>query len=824
MKISQLDYSSIQSANSARQAARQDTENNKSIRMTQAVFKNGMAALDRNVSLQRRATKLNTQIQQSSNLAQLVTAGLNVVQTGVSLGQQIHQAKIQADTEKANQMYLGMVGELNSYATQNAGSLVEFDEQGNAKMSEGFEFVTEALGQRLESAGFDKSVTEATKTKWLQSYWATANTVMRNETATYRNQGLATLEAQLNDYAKEMDWANSQGLGQGHFSTEAGYSLIDAAVSRGVMTKSAGDGLKTSYRSAMESYVRGNSYQQAANEGNLPKAMSLIQKDLDEGRISEQEAADYRTSTARSYAQQTEVLTAFATDAAQKAYDEGKSFEGVYEDVRRITGYDGMDANARKAVDTAIRGVQTAAMLKEFPELADSTSLTPSEADSLLERMREDAKGVFYGNEGQKESLLKSVEESPAGLLSDALGNVDAKVKESISSLDQMLQGIADQYEAGNISFDNAKFLMGQCSDEAVEAVRRQYAEGKAADAGDEGRRQREYAKEHGSMEGYVESSSKWDAGEQDAINSVRETQWQRLNKLTKKSLPDPYRAQFDNWLKGIKEVDINGDGNFSEEEAEQVAEAKLRMAEEVSAWVCSMPEKDITADKLQKLLDEAREGYLGDLSGIVVDIALGKKAMVTDKLLSDVPDAGNAHEAWQELFSRPELVADTPDPFSEWGDTLAKSNGRTLGVNGSSIRREEAFGTFSQLVAYGQTELEYMGYHTEGMAVQLTRNDSGELVAVPEWVKAFPNGTVRRFRVDGSELQSRFDFPDEDGNLVYGKWVSTPIDVAPRGVDTPSEAWDAGVERRKQEERDVKAKAVEKAVESFQRLKRGKL
>ncbi|MFA6935072.1 MAG: hypothetical protein WCR70_07365 [Sphaerochaetaceae bacterium] len=399
MKIKQLDFSSILNANSSLLNSKSADTANQSLGFNRENIKQQSVIADK----QKEA--IGYQLAASKN--QLVASTINNVLDGIAGFANAHKTVKQSYQTVENAEATDFMVTLNKqYLTglqglQSAGKIFQVDAEGNTTVDFTDEYKSLVDGIKDQIA--DSKFSSFTK-KDLESTFS--SNMASNADGLISSQLQANVDAINTARTNSLNDTIRQSVINGDFS---GVDTLIASWSD--MSKQQQANIRhDAYDSYKSGVINENIYARTRTQGYAGKggASEYIDGLLAEGKITEAEAASYRSTAVSVNKASLTQLTQSVTDTYAQSIQQGMTMVQSRDAVMAIVN--AAPEEMREDLKSSLDTLQTQQWAKIDTKLADFTSMNSAEQNEYVAHLKEDPEGYFYGMDAQKASTLKTLE------------------------------------------------------------------------------------------------------------------------------------------------------------------------------------------------------------------------------------------------------------------------------------------------------------------------------------------------------------------------------------------------------------------------------
>lgn len=692
MKISQLDYSAMMNANSAVMAAEANAQNNRAISMADSINKMNQKNLDRTSELQAKAAEIQASANKTNAIANIINAGLNMASAGAGIYDSIRQAKIENDTTASNLATLQNVADFQTLIA-TADNLGSFNDQGEFVISDEITGFLDKVVSDIKGSDWTKEVKDMALQQWAE-IGASASVSIAQEYGARQRESKATLETMQLDQIKKAEVISGTGY-------EAGYNFIDS-LSYDDTTKEV---MRQTYKQGVDSDRRKQTALSTLAASGYSAARAYVS---DLSGITEEERNALYSSLSTQY-------TAQKTNAAQEAGNLMAELLGLNttaadarEAVMQYLGAYSQDADFQQAIKQTIDAAQIGWATAQYPDYAKLDYLSPIEIDQLSEDISNDDKGVFVGIESTQEAMLANISSSK----SSYTASIAQAEKDSITNLEGMYNNYLDatvsSYQAGLISSNEAIKQLQAYGNDLLAQFDAQFEAYALKDENGsyllDADGQRRYTYEYQLFRDQLESRT-------------AKAQTAKIKECTISMVPDQWKDYV------AAKIDAAMYTRFNNKDKSKLDGAKRSQWEQLSwkyeqkvlDFVRANASHDITEKQWDDFFAQLDQEFTYKASGLVVDLAGGSKALVTED--------SYGHKDYSNLTQIQSEAQDAEGAIYE------NING---GFSFTSPEWEEAYLQQNQFLT---ERLEQMGLYTPGKSEYVFNPDTdanGSLIPRP--------------------------------------------------------------------------------------------
>ena len=454
MKITQLDYSAIMSANSAKMAAEAAEQNNKALEMGLAINKMNEANFERTRKLQEDAQAIQASANKTNAIVNVINSGLNLANAGAGLYNSIKEAKTKNDLAAYNLANIENVADFQTLIA-TAESLGSFDENGEFKVSEEITGFLDKVVNDIQTSDWTKEVKEQALMQWAE-IGASASISIAQEYGKRQRESQANLETlQLN----EIQQAEIIGTTEGY---AAGYKFIDG-LSYDSTTKEL---LKLQYKNGVDSGRMQNTALSTLSSNGYNAAIEYIKGLTD---ITETERRTLLSKVSDQYKLDKEQASAFASNLAAELLNSGMAPADVRSEISKQLGLNDQDPDYQRLIKTAVETEQIKYAKEEaYPEYANLDYLSPYQLDVLKESIQQDSKGIFDGIKTTQMSMVSAIDSKNTAYQTAMDEQTDAFIKSIESKYDADITSSVNFVTLGTYSPDQALQEINSISSSAL--------------------------------------------------------------------------------------------------------------------------------------------------------------------------------------------------------------------------------------------------------------------------------------------------------------------------------------------------------------------
>lgn len=651
MKITQLDYSAMMSANSARLASESDARNNRALARSNALNAANNINTPKANAISEKLAELQTSAQRTNAIANIINSTLNVAQAGISLASTIHQAKIASDETEANNAMIKATNELNTYIAQNPGSLISVGDDGTISITDEFRSYLSSFDDQIAGSNWDKSVKQSAYGSWAKMAGAAAVSVTEKEVSRYQTQ-----TRQNDSYmASEIYQAD---IASGKASPEGVISFWQGKKGKGLYSDAEIDGLVLQATQSYKSDGVKNSALGELYNGSYSKALQLV----DDSDLSNEEKLSLRNTLA----QQNSALN------AQLATSAGSSFAGMMEqgispsqarqNIKDSFAYDSKDKDAQDAIDKALDIQQTSYIEKLFPQ-KNYDSWSQSRLKVEKETISKN-KDLFAGMETAYTARIKTIDDRMqklAALDEETKTELQKQRSETgLSSFSQNATSIKTAVADGTTSPMQASKVLDASYENTLDAFRKSLSIRN---------------KDGESLKGVdgrlilTASAEKEYSLFEDALYQDYMTEQSELMKV---AVPEQLQDYYKNLESNLTEhfIPQKEKNKMTDEDKRKAYESEQRVRSYIRSEILSLPQEQMTADKLTDIFDRGIQSADKNTASIIVDIGTMRTAPALQGVYGDIYFK-NMKELSAAFRETPDLVFRNP----EGGYTFAGDN-----------------------------------------------------------------------------------------------------------------------------------------------------
>ncbi len=725
MKITQLDYSAIMNANSARMQSEANAKNNMSIAANNATNAMNNTNIPKANELTKKIASIQSSAQRTQAIASLINSSLNIASSGLSLANSIHEAKVKSDTTEANNAMIKATNDLNAYIAQNPGSLVTFSDDGTVKLSDGLKSYLESFDSQIANSKWDKSVKESAYGKWAQMAGATAVSITQNEVANYRN-----LSKQNDSYMAEQMYDVSIAAG----STDAYKTYWESKRGQGLYSDKEIDLNIAKGEAQFKLDNVKNTAMGMAMNGSYSKALEYI----DGSDLSNTEKATIRNTVTQQNAATKAQNGQAAFSIASELFQQGGSIGDVKRSIREQLNYDSMDKDAQMVIDENLNNAQTNYIDTLYPT-GNYTSWSQSrlqvEKDTLLKNT-----AIFEGQEGVLESRISTIDsliETRNALEDKVRTEAEKLVTDTLTtSFDTTASSVKLSVANGTMSPQDAMQNLEASRDIHLSKYRESLAI-KDKNGNIVKGRDGEAILTEDSMEKLF------------AFETSLDTDYEKYRSdLVKVSLPDNLQDYYKDCNSHLSEHFIPADKKKTMDEEEKIEAhlAEQKAYDYINTRLMAYSKDELTADKMKSIFDEAMAMADKDTTGLLLDI--GAKAKTSVSLLKSNGTV---------LYAN---MVDVYNDFASAGFVYEKVGG---GYDFATVNARRVYENYADELSKILREQGIMTEKNSESVVTQPSRINGSLTAVPEIVVG-----GRAFRADGKDL-----YVKEKGSSKWTKYMS---------------------------------------------------
>ena len=724
MKISQLDYSAMMNANSARQQSESNSRNNRTIAANNANNAMNNINIQKSNDLAMKISEINSASQRTNAIANLINNSLNVVKQGVSLANTIYASKLQSDTTEANNAMIQATNDLNTYIVNNTGKLININDDGTVSLSDDFKSYIQSFDAQIANSKWDKSVKQSAYGSWAKMAGATAVSIMQNEVSAYRTQSKQNDQYTANELY-------SVDIAAGGDNPSSYISYWEGKRGQGLYSNAEIDGLIASGKSKFGFDKVKNSALGMTMNGSFSDAMKYI----DESSLSNVEKATIKNLISQQNSNNKTQLSTVAGNLFSSLISQGGSIADSRNAVREQVGYSKLDKDAQMDIDSALNIAQTNYVDTLYP-----TAMYSSWSQSRLKVEKEALqknKFLFEGIESSFSSRIETIDK-----LIDARNQLDEKLT---SDADKALSDTYTSYFGtaatsfktslanGTMSPVTAMQNLEAARDESLDSYRDSLAiknkEGQILKGADGNPILTEESKEKLALFRI-------------SLNKDYETERSAISTLTIPSNLKDYASQQE---KILKEHFIPSDKKkkMSEEELYTANLKEQKAYDYIVTSLMAYSKDELTADKISSIYQKAIEMADMDSTGILLDIGLGKTSVALEKANGKVSYA-NMKDAYDTLSATSGIVYEKANGGYEFSVTNAKSTYEDYADELSRILKE------NNIIVMDDNGNPKPARGKGAVVTQPSRID-GNLTAVPEIIVG-----NKTYRTDGRALYFR--------------------------------------------------------------------
>lgn len=710
MKITQLDYSAIMNANSARMQSEANAKNNMSIAANNATNAMNNINIPKANELSKKIASIQSSAQRTQAIASLINSSLNLANSGLSLANSIHEAKVKSDTTEANNAMIKATNDLNTYIAQNPGNLVTFSDDGTVKLSDGLKSYLESFDSQISNSKWDKSVKESAYGKWAQMAGATAVSITQNEVANYRN-----LSKQNDSYMAEQMYDVSIAAG----STDAYKTYWESKRGQGLYTDKEIDLNIAKGESQFKLDSVKNQALGMTMNGSYSKALEYI----DSSDLTNAEKATLRNTITKQNAATKAQNGQAAYNIASELFQQGGSVGDIKKSIREQLNYDAMDKDAQMTIDENLNNAQTNYIDTLYPTTSYtswSQSRLQVEKDALLKNTQ-----IFEGQEGVLESRISTID-----TLIETRNTLEEKVKTDAEK--QVTDALTTTFDttASSVKLSVANGTMSpQDAMQNLEASRDIIVSRFKDSLAIKG-------KDGNTLKGRDGDAILTEDARDKlfAFETSLDTDYEKYRAdLVTASLPDNLKDYFKNCNDSLAEHFIPADKKkkMDEEEKRDAHLAEQKAYDYINTRLMAYSKDELTADKMKTIYDEAIEMADKDTMGLLLDIGSNQKTSVSLLKADGTVSYANMVDVYNE--------------FGTTGYVYEKVGG---GYDFATVNSRKVYENYADELS---KILREQGIITDGKSQSVITQPSridGSLTAVPEIVVG-----GKAYRADGKDL-----------------------------------------------------------------------